>query len=119
MNDDRDFFDDLIDVDSEVDEEAALAEDEDDEFEDDDEDDEDEPSEVRTVVLSKNGMLALLTLKTNAAGGQIVRVDPRQPAPVARRYEDGEAASRWFRRSLATSRNNGWSVEYDGEPLFG
>ncbi len=115
MNDDRDFFDDLIDVDSEVDEETAL---DDDEFEDDDDED-DEPAEVRTVVLSKNGMLALLTLKTSAAGGQIVRVDPRQPAPVARRYEDGEAASRWFRRSLATSRKNGWSVEYDGEPLFG
>lgn len=118
MSDDRDFFDDLIDVDSEVDDEAALADDED-EYEDDDEEDEDETTEVRAVVLSKNGMLALLTLKTSAAGGQIVRVDPRQPAPVARRYEDGESASRWFRRSLATSRNNGWSVEYDGEPLFG
>lgn len=115
MNDDRDFFDDLIDVDAEAQDEDSYADDEEDEYEDD----EGEPAEVRTVVLSKNGMLALLTLKKSAAGAQIVRVDPRQPAPVARRYEDGEDATRWFRRSLATSRNNGWSVEYDGEPLFG
>lgn len=118
MNDDRDFFDDLIDVDAEAQDEESYAEDDEDEFEDED-DEEGEPAEVRTVVLSKNGMLALLSLKKSAAGAQIVRVDPRQPAPVARRYEDGEAATLWFRRSLATSRNNGWSVEYDGEPLFG
>lgn len=116
MSDDRDFFDELIDVDAEREEDESFA-DEDDGFEDDDDDD--EFSEVRTAVLSKNGMIALLTLKTNAAGGQIVRVDPRQPIPTARRYDDGEAAGRWFRRSLATSRNNGWSVEYDGQPLFG
>ncbi|HEX5707596.1 MAG TPA: hypothetical protein VFX96_09890 [Pyrinomonadaceae bacterium] len=117
MNDDRDFFDDLIDVDSEVEEESF--DDEEEGFDDDEEEDDAEPAEVRTAVLSKNGMLALLTLRKSAAGSQIVRVDPRQPAPVARRYEDGEAATHWFRRSLATSRNNGWSVEYDGAPLFG
>lgn len=116
MSEDKDFFDELIDVDSETEEADESYSEDDDDF---DEDDEDEPTEVRTVVLSKNGMIALLSLKTNATGGQIVRIDPRQSLPSARRYDDGEAANRWFKRSLAASRRNGWSVEYDGEPLFG
>ena len=114
MSEDKDFFDELIDVDSETEEaDETYSEDE------DDFDEDDELTEVRTVVLSKNGMIALLSLKTNATGGQIVRIDPRQSLPSARRYDDGEAANRWFKRSLATSRRNGWSVEYDGETLFG
>ena len=117
MKDDTDFFDELVGDDSdEYDgEELAGAF----EGEDDDEDDEDEPSEVRTVVMSKNGMLALLSLKTTATRAMIVRVDPRQPVPTAQTYETGESAARWFRRSIATSRRNGWQVAYDGEPLFG
>jgi len=39
--------------------------------------------------------------------------------PSAQTYEDADAATRWFNRSLATSRRNGWSVVYDGEPSFG
>lgn len=79
----------------------------------------DEPTEVRTVLMSKNGMLALLSLKTSVQGGMIVRVDPRQPLPVAQEYEETAAATMWFKRSLATSKRHGWAVEYDGEPLWG
>ena len=79
----------------------------------------DGPFEVRTVLLSKNGMLALLSLKTSVEGGMIVRVDPRQPLPVAQKYEDDQAATMWFKRSVATSKKHGWIVEYDGEPLWG
>jgi hypothetical protein len=86
--------------------------------EDDDEDDED--AEVRTALLSKHEMIALISLRTTAeGGGRIVRVDPRQPLPAAKVYEDPADALRWFRRSLATSRRNGWEVVYDGEPLYG
>lgn len=87
--------------------------------EDDEDGDEGEPFDVRTAVMTKNDMVALLSLKTSATGGIIVRVDPRQPLPAAQSYEDALAATNWFNRSLATSRRNGWRVLYDGEPLFG
>lgn len=116
MSDQNDFFDDLVNDEPEPDAELAM------EFDDDDEDDEDEDeefSEVRTVVMSKNDMVALLSLRVSPSGAQIVRVDPRQSLPSAQHYDDTEAAAQWFSRSLATSRKNGWVVVYDGEPIFG
>ena len=110
MNEPEDFYDEIIG------EEEAY--DEMDESEDDEEDD-GEPFEVRTAVMQKNDLLAILSLKISAEGGRIVRVDPRQRVPSAQTYEDAEAATHWFNRSLATSRRNGWSVVYDGEPSFG
>jgi hypothetical protein len=85
----------------------------------DDADEDEEFFEVRTAVMQKNELLALLSLKISAEGGRIVRVDPRQRVPSAQTYEDAEAATHWFNRSLATSRRNGWNVIYDGEPSFG
>jgi hypothetical protein len=90
-----------------------------DDGDDGDNDDEDESAEFRAALLSKHEMIALISLRTATRGGRIVRVDPRQPLPAAKFYEDPEEALRWFRRSLATSRRNGWVVIYDGEPLFG
>ncbi|HEV2764477.1 MAG TPA: hypothetical protein VGV38_15970 [Pyrinomonadaceae bacterium] len=115
MKDQNDFFDDVIDDEADLDEPTFM------EFDDagDADEDEEEAIDVRTAVLTKNGMVALLSLKTTATGGQIVRVDPRQPLPSAQSYDDEESASRWFRQSLATSRRNGWLVAYEGEPLFG
>ena len=81
--------------------------------------DEDDSAEVRTALLSKRDMLALLSVKTGDAGGLLVRVDPRQAAPAAQTYETADKALHWFRRSLSTSRRNGWEVIYDGPPLFG
>ena len=69
--------------------------------------------------MAKDGMLALLSLKTSEESGLIVRVDPRQSSPAAQKYDDAAAAGKWFNRSLATSKRNGWVVLYDGEPLFG
>src|SRR3954470_2533208 len=109
----EDFFDDTIDdsletTDFDVDEED----------ENDDEDDDDE-IETRSVVLAKEDMIALLGLKTSSRGGLIVRTDPRQDNPAAQTYDDREAATVWFNRSLRTSRKNGWIVVYDGQPAFG
>ena len=87
--------------------------------ESDDYDDEDDSAEVRTALLSKRDMLALLSVKTGDAGGLLVRVDPRQNAPAAQTYETADTALHWFRRSLSTSRRNGWEIIYDGPPLFG
>ncbi|MDQ1593392.1 MAG: hypothetical protein QOG71_4019 [Pyrinomonadaceae bacterium] len=113
MNEPEDFFDEIIG------EEEAYDETDESEDDEDEEDDDGEPFEVRTAVMQKNDLLALLSLKISAGGGRIVRVDPRQRVPSAQTYEDAEAATHWFNRSLATSRRNGWNVVYDGEPSFG
>ncbi|MGB9180990.1 MAG: hypothetical protein WCB68_17290 [Pyrinomonadaceae bacterium] len=113
MSEEKDFFDDWIDdEESETDDFDIMNEDEEDE-------DDDLPSEVRTVLMTKNDMLALLGLKTSTQRGLIVRIDPRQPLPSAKSYEDAAAATRWFNKSLHTSRKNGWGILYDGPPLFG
>lgn len=91
-------------------------------FNDDfDEFDEFEPEEVqvRTAVLAKNNMYALLCVKTATEGGAICRVDPREAQPSVQVYEDPAKALEWFTRSLRTSRNNGWQIVYDGLPLQG
>jgi hypothetical protein len=114
MNDDNDFFDDMID--DEIDDELDSG----DELEFMGLDDDDERFlTLRTVLLVKNEMVAVLGLKTSAESGMITRADPRQAMPSAQAYDDPEAAARWFKRSLATSMKNGWMVIYDGQPLLG
>ena len=118
MEENEDLFDDFLD--EEANDELELALDDDDEDADDElEDADDEDVEVRTVILAKADMMALLGLKISPQGGMIVRVDPREDRPAAQVYDDATAATRWFNRSLATSRKNGWSVIYDGLPLYG
>ena len=123
MKDHNDFFDEMIDVDDESEGESAEFLEEEDEYEFDEDDDEDGEEDgatvVRTAVLQKNDMLALLSLKAAPDGGQLVRYDPRQSLPSMRRYESEAEARKWYARSLATSRKNGWSVVYDGAPLIG
>lgn len=74
---------------------------------------------VRTAILQKNNMLALLCVKTATQGGAICRVDPRESNPAVQLYDDPEKAIEWFTKSLRTSRKNGWTVVYDGLPLRG
>jgi hypothetical protein len=110
----EDFFDDVINDELEI--ESFDGEDNGDE-DDDVEDDED--VESRSVVLFKEDMIAILGLKGSSQGGLIIRVDPRQKNPAAQTYDDALAATKWFNRSLKTSRKNGWKVIYDGTPAFG
>ena len=95
----------------------------DDEFADDldafDESDDYEGVVVRTAVLKKNDMVALLCIKSATAGAAICRVDPRETKPAVQLYDDPTAALEWFTKSLRTSRRNGWNVVYDGLPLQG
>lgn len=119
MKDHNDFFDDIIDVDDEADGEDLEYMDEADDFADDEEEEDDDSAVVRTALLQKNDMLALLSLKAGDSGGQIVRLDPRESLPSMQSYESETEARKWFARSLATSRKNGWSVVYDGVPLLG
>ena len=83
--------------------------------------DETEPHDinVRTAVLSKNDMVALLCIKTADKGGAICRVDPREANPAVQIYDDPRKALEWFNKSLHTSKQNGWQVVYDGLPLQG
>lgn len=113
MDNQEDFFDDIISDEAEIDEMDS-----DDPF-DDDESSDDENVEVRTVILFKGDMLALLGLKQSSEAGVIVRVDPRQPVAATQTYDDAAAALKWFNRSLATSKRNGWEVVFDGRPIFG
>lgn len=100
------------------------------EFDDDDFDDDladfddfsegsDEDVLVRTAVLQKNNMVALLCIKSATAGAAICRVDPREANPAVQIYDDPTAALEWFTKSLRTSRKNGWTIVYDGLPLQG
>ena len=75
--------------------------------------------EMRTTIMQKNNMIALLCIKTAPAGAAICRVDPREERPAVQIYDDPDAAVQWFTRSLRTSRKNGWNVIYDGLPLQG
>jgi hypothetical protein len=74
---------------------------------------------VRTAVLKKNNMVALLCIKSATAGAAICRVDPREAQPAVQLYDDPTAALEWFTKSLRSSRRNGWNVVYDGLPLQG
>ena len=119
MKDYDNFFDEMIDVDDEAEPETAEYFEDEGGYEDEDEDDEEDSAVVRTAVLTKADMLALLSLKASPDGGQIVRLDPRETLPSMQSYETEEEALKWFTRSLATSRRNGWAVVYDGTPLVG
>ncbi len=74
---------------------------------------------VRTAVLQKNNMVALLCIKSATAGAAICRVDPREAHPAVQLYDDPTAALEWYTKSLRTSRSNGWQIVYDGLPLQG
>ena len=74
---------------------------------------------MRTAVLQKNNMVALLCIKGANEGAAICRVDPREEHPSVQIYDDQSKALEWFTKSLRTSRQNGWNVIYDGLPLQG
>lgn len=74
---------------------------------------------VRTAILQKEKMVALLCIKSASVGAAICRVDPREKLPAVQIYDDASAALHWFTRSLRTSKVNGWNVIYDGLPLQG
>jgi hypothetical protein len=74
---------------------------------------------MRTAVMQKDNMIALLCIKTASAGAAICRVDPREDRPAVQIYDDALAAVEWFSKSLRTSKRNGWNVIYDGLPLHG
>ena len=73
----------------------------------------------RMAILTKRDMIALLGVQTFDHGGTLCRVDPREARPAVQLYDNPEEALQWFKRSLRTSKKNGWQVVYDGLPLHG
>src|SRR5882757_7746326 len=90
---DEHFEKDLVGFDDDYDEDLAEF----DEFDDDLDD-----VAVRTAVMQKDNMIALLCIKTATAGAAICRVDPREDRPAVQIYDDARAAVEWFTRSLRT-----------------
>jgi hypothetical protein len=76
--------------------------------------------DFRAVILAKNDTLALVGMATTPEGARVARFDPRAEPPVSMGpVEDPPKVANAFRRSLQTSKDNGWTVVYDGPPLTG
>ncbi len=74
----------------------------------------------RAVILVKNEVLALVGMATTHEGSRVARFDPRAEPPVSLGpFEDPPKVAYAFRRSVQTSKTNGWTVIYDGPPLLG
>lgn len=81
-----------------------------------------EPQQIdfRAVILVKNDILALVGIVTTPEGARVARFDPRAEPPVSLGpFEDPPKVAYAFRRSVQTSKSNGWEVIYDGPPLLG
>ena len=72
-------FDPDFDLDDDFDEDLAEFDEFDDELDD---------VKLRTAVMQKNDMIALLCIKTASAGAAICRVDPREDRPAVQIYDD-------------------------------
>lgn len=74
----------------------------------------------RAVILVKDDVLALVGMSTTSEGSRVARFDPRAEPPVSLGpFEDPPKVAYAFRRSVQTSKTNGWEVVYDGPPLLG
>lgn len=74
----------------------------------------------RAVILEKNDTLALVGMARTPEGARVARFDPRSEPPVSLGpLEDPPKVAYAFRRSVQTSKTNGWTVVYDGPPLIG
>jgi len=83
---------------------------------------EEEPQQInfRAVILVKNNILAFVGMATTSEGARVARFDPRSEPPVnVGPFEEVPKVAHAFRRSVETSRTNGWAVVYDGPPLLG
>lgn len=64
-------------------------------------------------------MIGAIGLVVSAEQSQVARLDLREGQPVSSEFDSPEQAARGFRNMIRSSVRNGWSVLYDGEPLFG
>ena len=74
--------------------------------------------EIRTLLMTKNDMLALIGMVKTDEQASITTLDPRREQPLVKTYEPWLVADE-FKKVLRLSLRNGWHVVYDGEPLKG
>ena len=74
--------------------------------------------EIRTLLMAKNDMLALIGMVKTDEEASITTIDPRREHPLVNTYEPWLVADE-FKKVLRLSLRNGWRVVYDGEPLWG
>jgi hypothetical protein len=74
--------------------------------------------ELRTVVMAKEDMLALIGMVKTDEESSITTIDPRREQPLVKTYEPWLVSDE-FRKVLRLSLRNGWRIVYDGEPLWG
>ena len=74
--------------------------------------------EVRTLLMAKKDMLALIGMVKSDKEASITTIDPRQERPLVKTYEPWLVAGE-FKKVLRLSLRNGWHIIYDGEPLWG
>ena len=74
--------------------------------------------EIRTLLMTKNNMLALIGMVKTDEQASITTLDPRREQPLVKTYEPWLVADE-FKKVLRLSLRNGWHVVYDGEPLKG
>lgn len=75
--------------------------------------------EIRTVLMTKDGMIGVIGLATSTDHSQVARLDLREGQPVSSEFDSPEQATRGFLNMIKASRRNGWTVLYDGQPLLG
>jgi hypothetical protein len=88
----------------------------------------DKPTTYLTI-LTKNSMFSFLGLlraetavDTDGLSKSIVAVvklDPREGQPILKQFETRSEARRNYEDAINTSIERGWSVVYQGAPLFG
>ena len=74
---------------------------------------------IRTAILAKDALIGIVGLAVSAEFAQVSRFDPRTGEPQTSRWDDRNKARRGFRNMVRASQSNGWSMIYDGPPLFG
>jgi hypothetical protein len=88
----------------------------------------DKPTTYLTI-LSKNTMFSFLGLvraeELVDTDGQakpytaVVKLDPREGQPIMKHFKTTSEATRSYEEAVNTSLERGWSIVYQGAPLFG
>jgi hypothetical protein len=75
--------------------------------------------QTHVTIVSKAGMLALITFTVAPDGALITSSDPRQALPKSCQFKTPLAAVASHTRALATTMRNGWQIAYSGPVLRG
>jgi hypothetical protein len=87
-----------------------------------------EPPVTYLTILTKNSIFSFLGLVRAETMGTdinsrpisaVVKHDPREGQPFLKQFNTSSEAIRKYEEAIRTSIDRGWSVVYQGTPLFG